>query len=180
MGENVVFIQGEQIDLLVKNIEHVKIYHKWVNNPIVRKYLSVEIPLSLEEIKKQWFPDYKDDKNIWFEIWYKENQIPIGMVGLFKINYIYQTAEIGIFIGETKYWGKGIGTEAVNMILDYAFNTLNFRKILGGVNTTNTQSLKMFKKVGFIEEGHLKDMEFINGEWTDLKWLSIFKKDRNG
>jgi len=68
MGENVIFIQGEHIDLLVKNIENVKLYHKWVNNPVVRKYLSVEIPLSLEEIKKEWFPDYKDDKNIWFEI----------------------------------------------------------------------------------------------------------------
>jgi len=101
------------------------------------------------------------------------------MVGLFKTNYIYRTAELGIFIGETENWRKGIGTEVVNLILNYAFNTLNFLKILVSVNATNTQSLKMFKKVGFVEEGHLKDMEFINGEWTDLKKLSIFKKDRN-
>ncbi len=180
MGEKVVFIQGEQIDLLVKNIDHSKIYHKWVNNPIVRKYLSVEVPESLEVIKKEWFPDYRDYKNIWFEIWHKEDQIPIGMVGLIRINYIYRNAEIGIYIGETEYWGKGIGTEVVNLMLDYAFNTLNIHKIVVGVNANNTQSLKMFKKIGFVEEGHLKDMEFINGEWTDFKWLSIFKKDRKG
>ena len=178
MGENIVFIQGKQINLSVKSIEHSKIYHKWVNNPIVRKYLSVEIPLSLEEIKKEWFPDYKDDKNIWFEIWHKEDQIPIGMVGLFRTNYIYRTAEIGIFIGETSYWGKGFGTEAVSMILDYAFNTLNFRKITVGVNETNIQSVKIFKKIGFVEEGHLKDMEFINGEYTALKWFGMLKKDK--
>jgi RimJ/RimL family protein N-acetyltransferase len=101
------------------------------------------------------------------------------MVGLFKANYIYRNAEIGIFIGETEYWGNGFGTEAINMILDYAFNTLNFRKIIAEVNETNIQSLEMFKKVGFVEEGHLKEMEFIDGEWTDLKWFGIFKKDRN-
>ena len=37
MVENVVFIRGEQIDLLVKDIKHIKIYHKWVNYPAVRK-----------------------------------------------------------------------------------------------------------------------------------------------
>ncbi|MFX1357151.1 MAG: GNAT family N-acetyltransferase [Promethearchaeota archaeon] len=179
MGENIVFIQGKRIDLLVKKIENIKIYHKWVNNPIVRKYLSVEIPLSLEEIKKEWFPDYKDDKNIWFEIWHKLDQIPIGMIGLFKINYVYRTAEIGIFIGETNYWKKQFGTEAVSMIIDYAFNTLNIRKFVVAVNETNIQSLKMFEKIGFVEEGHLKDMEFINGKSTALKWLGMLKKDKD-
>ena len=180
MGENMIFIRGAQIDLLVKNKEHIKIYHKWVNNPIVRKYLSVFVPEPLEVMKKEWFPDSKDDKNIWFEIWHKEDQIPIGMVGLFDVNYIYRRAEIGIFIGEIEYWGKGLGTEAIDMMLDYGFTTLNFCKILACVNVTNTQSLEMCKKIGFVEEGHLKDMELINGEWTDVKWLGIFKLGRKG
>ena len=55
MGENVVFLRGEQIDLLVKNIEHINIYHKWVNNPIARTYFGVDIPVTLEVIKKEWF-----------------------------------------------------------------------------------------------------------------------------
>ena len=36
MGENVAFLRGEQIDLIVKTIEHINTYHKWVNDPIVR------------------------------------------------------------------------------------------------------------------------------------------------
>ena len=178
MGENVVFIRGEQIDLLVKNIEHIKIYHKWVNNPIVRTYFGVELPKTLEVMKKEWFPDVRDEKNIWFEIWNKEDQIPIGLIGFFQIYNIHRRAEIGIIIGEPEYWGKGIGTEAVNMMIDYGFNTLNYRKILAGVNTPNTRSLGMFKKLGFIEEGHQKDMDFFDGKWTDIKLFCIFKKDR--
>ncbi|MFX0147606.1 MAG: GNAT family N-acetyltransferase [Candidatus Hodarchaeota archaeon] len=178
MGENTIFLQGERIDLLVKNIDNIKIYHKWVNNPDIRTYLSMEVPESLEVIKKDWFPDYRNTENIWFEIWHKEDQIPIGMVGLIKINYIYRHAELGIFIGESEYWGKGIGTEAVNLILKYAFDTLSFHKIAVSINVNNTKSLKMLKKIGFIEEGHLKEVELINGKWTDVKWLGLLKKDR--
>ena len=177
MGEHVAFLPGECIDLLVKNRENINIYHKWVNNPIIRKYIGVEIPETLEVIKKEWFPDERDEKNIWFEIWHKEDRIPIGMVGLFKVDNISRRAEIGIFIGEPEYWGKGIGTEAVNMMLDYGFNTLNCHKILACVNVPNTQSLKICKKLGFIEEGHQKDMDFIDGKWIDIKLFGIFKKD---
>ena len=180
MGEHVVFLRGEQIDLVVKNIEHIKIYHKWVNNPIARIYFGVDIPVTLEVIKKEWFPDTRDEKNIWFEIWHKEDQIPIGLVGFFQIFNIVRRAEIGIIIGEPEYWGKGIGVEAVNLMFDYGFNTLNYHKILAGVNTSNTRSLRMCKKLGFIEEGHQKDMDFIDGKWDDVKLLAIFKKDRKG
>jgi len=178
LGENVVFLRGEKIDLLVKNIEHINIYHKWVNNPITRTYFGVDIPVTLEVIKKEWFPDVRDEKNIWFEIWHKEDQILIGLVGFFQIYNIHRRAEIGIIIGEPEYWGKGIGVEAVNLMFDYGFNTLNYQKILAGVNASSTRSLGMCKKLGFIEEGHQKDMDFIDGKWDDIILFGMFKKER--
>ena len=180
MGESVIFLRGEQIDLVIKTIEHIKMYHKWVNNPIVRNYISVELPVTLEFMKKEWFPDVKDEKSVWFEIWHKEDQIPIGMVGFFQIFNIHRRAEIGIFIGEPEYWGKGIGPEAINLMLDYGFNTLNYHKILASVNATNTRSLGMCKKLGFIEEGHQKDMDFIDGKWVGVILFGMFDKVRKG
>ena len=180
MDESVVFIPGEQIDLVVKNIDHIKIYLKWVNNPIVRKYISIEIPETLEVMKKEWFPDERDEKNIWLMIWHKEDHKPIGMTGFFKSDHINRNTELGIFIGEPEYWGKGIGVEVGNLMFDYGFNTLNFHKIVAGVNTSNKRSLGMCKKLGFVEEGHQKEMEFIDGKWEDIKWFGIFKKDRLG
>jgi len=174
---NVVFLQGEMIDLLVKNKEHVDTYLKWINDPTIAKFISVYIPQTLEVIKKEWFPEYLDEKNIWLEIWHKKDQKTIGMVGLFKIIAPYRRGEIGIFIGEIDYWGKGIGTIAVEMMIDYAFNVLNLHKIVLEVNVTNIRSITMFKKLGFIEEGHLKDMEFIDGEWTDNKIFGLINKN---
>ena len=180
MGESVVFLRGEQIDLVVVNIEHINIYHEWVNDPIVRKFLNMEFPTTLEVMKKEWFGDRRDESKIWFEIWHKEDQVPIGMTGFFQISYIHRRAEIGIYIGKPKYWGKGIGGEAINIMFDYGFTTLNFHKIVAGVNATNTRSLGMCKKLGFIEEGHQKDMDFIDGKWNSNILFAMFKKDRVG
>jgi len=140
----------------------------------------VDLPETLEVMKKEWFPEVRDEKNIWFEIWHKEDQIPIGLVGFFQISNIHRRAEIGIFIGEPEYWGKGIGAEAIRLTLDYGFDTLNYRKIVAGVNAPNTRSLGMCKKCGFVEEGHQKEMDFFDGKWTDIILLGIFNKDRKG
>lgn len=180
MGESAVFLKGERIDLVVKNIEHIQTYHKWVNDAVIRTYISVELPVTLEVIKKEWFPDEIEEKSVWLEIWHKEDQLPIGMIGFFQISNIHRRAEIGIFIGELEYWGKGIGPEAINLMLDYGFNTLNYRKIIASVNAPNTRSLGMCKKAGFIEEGRQKEMDFIDGKWTDIILIAIFKKDRKG
>ena len=171
-------IQGEQIKLVVINIEHIKIYHKWENNPIIRKYQHVEIPITLEIMKKEWFPDVRDKKKIIFEIWYKKDKIPIGLIDVHKISSIRRRAEIYICIGEPEYWGKGIGTEAVGLMLNHGFNTLNYRKIVARVNTCNIQSLKIFNKFGFIEKRQLrKERIYIDKKKTIIKVLVKLKKD---
>lgn len=57
MGESVVFLRGVEIDLVVVNKEHINIYHEWVNDPIVRKFLNMEFSTTLEVMKKEWFGD---------------------------------------------------------------------------------------------------------------------------
>ena len=178
----IIFIQGEQIDLLVKNIEHINIYLKWENNPIIRKYQDVKFPITLEIMKKKYFLNVRDEKKITFEIWHKKDEIPIGLIDFHGICSIRRRAEIYICIGEIEYWGKGIGTEAIDLILNYGFNTLNYRKIIAKVNENNKRSLKMFKKADFIGKRHLrrhlkKERMFIDGKWTTVKLLTITNKN---
>ena len=173
----IVFIRGEQIDLVVKNIEHIDKYLKWENDPIIRKYQYKDIPITLEIMKKKYFSNVRDEKNITLEIWYKKDKVPIGLIDFHKIHY--KRAEIYICIGEIEYWGKGIGTEAVNLMLNYGFNTWNYRKIVAKVNINNKQSLKMFKKAGFIKKKrHLrKERMKLDGKKTIVKLLVITNKN---
>lgn len=177
----IVFIRGEQIDLVVKNIEHIDKYLKWENDPIIRKYQYKDIPITLEIMKKKYFSNVRDEKKITLEIWYKKDKVPIGLIDFHEIHR--KRAEIYICIGEIEYWGKGIGTEAVDLILNYGFNMLNYCKIMAKVNIDNKRSLKIFKKADFIEKRrlkeriHLKERMFINGKWTTVKLLVITNKN---
>ena len=179
MSESIPFLKGERIDLVIMNLEHLKIYQKWINDPDVNKYLRIIRPNSYEGMKKLWFPDHQEYGDIiWLEIWHKVDEKPIGMIGLYDLwKPPYRRGHLSLWIGESEYWGKGLGVEILKLLIDYAFFKLNFHKVIGEVNTTNTRSLKMCKKFDFIEEGHQKDMEYIEGEWTDIKLLAIFKKD---
>jgi RimJ/RimL family protein N-acetyltransferase len=178
MDENIIFIKGERVNLVVKTKNHIELYHKWINDPEVGKWLDVFLPEPLEVIDKEWFPEEKDEKGFWLEIWHKESHKPIGIVGLFRIHPQYHNAEFGIFIGENNYWGKGLGTEAAELMVTYGFKTLNLHKIMAGVNATNNWSIKMHEKVGFIEEGYLKEMEYIDGNWTDVIMFGLLRENK--
>tara|TARA_R110002126_G_scaffold39767_1_gene117585 strand:+ start:50156 stop:50677 length:522 start_codon:yes stop_codon:yes gene_type:complete len=100
-----------------------------------------------------------------------------GIISLGLKNDVYQkNGEIGYWIGEP-FWGKGVVTEAVNLILKYAFSELNLERIYGGIFSTNIGSMKVLEKNGFIKEGILKNTIFKNSELQDEHLYSILKDD---
>src|SRR3712207_92303 len=64
-----------------------------------------------------------------FAIYERAALRPIGTAGLRDINYAHGTAERGMGIGEADCWGKGYGTEATRLLLDYAFDALGLRNV---------------------------------------------------
>ena len=66
-----------------------------------------------------------------------------------NVNHIFRKAELGIFVGEKEYWGKGYGTEATELLLDFAFNILNLNSIMLIVNSFNERAIKSYEKCGF-------------------------------
>jgi RimJ/RimL family protein N-acetyltransferase len=80
-------------------------------------------------------------------------------------------------IGEKEYWGKGYGTEAKMLLLHYAFDTLNLRKICSSVISFNERSHKYSLKCGYKEEGRRKAQLFRDGKYWDEIQLAVFRKD---
>lgn len=98
-----------------------------------------------------------------------------GAVGLVPQSDIYRkTAEIGYWIGEP-YWGKGIATEAVRMLVDYGFNKLNLIRIYTGVFENNPASCRVLEKAGFTREAVFKKAVIKNGMIMDEVRYSILK-----
>lgn len=82
----------------------------------------------------------------------KQTGLPVGACSLSAISWVHQTAEIGYWLGR-KYWGKGIMTEAVRCLIDYAFEDLDLERIEGRCFAHNRGSAKVLEKVGFEYEG---------------------------
>ena len=175
---NFTFIQGEIIDLVPLNSEHINLYVKWENNPNVRIYARNIIPRTAEDMKKFFEPSKDKIKNeINFEIWHKKTNKPIGYGVVTEIDWYAQKAFLGLNIGEPEYWGQKIGEEATRLMVEYAFNELNMYKIYAGINSANIGSWRCAEKNGFTREAIFKKNSYVNGKYYDTFFYSLFKED---
>lgn len=140
---------------------------KWRNQPFVRNmFLQKEI--LTKEIHENWMSTMVKTKKVeQFIIYLKENDKAIGTVFLKNIDMENKQAEYGNFIGEPEYLGKGYGSDAGNVLIQYAFNQLNLKKIFLRVLKTNVRAIRAYKKMGF------HDMNKLEGIREDLIFMEI-------
>jgi RimJ/RimL family protein N-acetyltransferase len=173
-----VFIKGKQIDLLPLNPDHVNLYCKWENEPAVRKYDRTEIPFTVEDSKKYLEPsENKVKSKVMFEIFHKEDKKPIGFCELSEITWTNRNAYIGLLIGEIEYWGHGIGTEVIELMINYGFNELNLSKIKIEALEPNKGSIKCIERNGFKPEGRLRKEIYVDGLYYDLFIYGMLKEE---
>lgn len=173
------FLYGDRIDLRPSDSDHKHLYVKWMNIPEARTFAHNAFPITKESID-QWFEPQEDQtpEFISFEMWHKEDEKPIGFVGLNHINWVNRNANVFIRIGEIEYWRKGYATEAAQMVIDYAFQELDLHKIFAGVHTPNIASWKVAEdKIGLIKEAVLKDDVYVNGEYHDVYKYRLLRNE---
>jgi RimJ/RimL family protein N-acetyltransferase len=172
---SVVFLKGKNVDLRPVMKSDVPHLVRWFNDPEVRYFLEAYLP-QMEQDEEKWVEGLSKDKkeNIVLVILTKASK-PIGVMGIHNIRWRDRVATTGASIGEKEYWGKGLGSEAKMLLLDYAFNTLNLRKICSNAIAYNERSIRYSLKCGYQEEGRLKAHIFRAGEYHDLVQLAIFR-----
>lgn len=112
-----------------------------------------------------------------FAIVLLDGDILIGSISLHNIDHLNRNAYIGIFIGGKENRGKGYGSEAVRLILDYGFQTMNLHSINLTVHADNYGGIRCYEKVGFREAGRLPEALFINGKYVDKIYMSILESE---
>ena len=171
-------ITGERLYLSPVNPDDYEIYTKWLNDPEVVGYLSLRTQLvSLPAERKAL--EMLTDGGYNFAIVRLEDNVLIGNVGLGNINEASRRAELGIFIGEAENRNRGYGAEAINLLLDYGFNTLNLHNIELTLNGDNDRALVCYKKVGFREYGRRREGLFKNGKYMDYICMDILDREFN-
>ncbi len=172
------FIDGNEIAFLPLNSEHVKLYAIWRNRPNVRVFGRSVLPKTVEEIKRLFESSTREmPDSVDFELWHKKDQKAIGDAGVFNINWFNRSAKMGLIIGEPDYWGQHIGSEATQLLVNYAFNELNINKLYCEIISPNTGSIRCAENNGFTREAILKNDVFIDGEYKDTYLYSLLREE---
>lgn len=127
---------------------------------------------------RQWIEKHFDDYLAYeFEIRTLEDDQVIGTTGLDGNMKFHADAFVGIGIGEPEFWGKGYGTEAMNLILQYVFMELNLQRVSLDVFEYNPRAIRSYEKAGFSHEGRLRGALLREGKRWDLLYMGILRDE---
>jgi RimJ/RimL family protein N-acetyltransferase len=166
---------GEKCYLSPIDLEDTNLYAEWLNSEEVFQYLLVGTSIVSYESEKEIL--LRLSKEHVYGIIENENNTLIGNVGLVSVNHIHKTAEVGIFIGRKEYWGKGYGTEALKLLIDYSFRILGIENIMLKVFDYNVRAKKCYEKVGFKVIGERRKAHYYNNERHNDIYMDIIKED---
>jgi RimJ/RimL family protein N-acetyltransferase len=173
-------IYGESTRLRAVEREDLSRFVIWLNDPEVLAGLSLFLPLSMGE-EEQWFQNMlkapASEHPLVIEISEGDEWVPVGNCGFHQIEWKNRSGELGIFIGEKRYWNKGYGTEVMKLLLRHGFNTLNLHRIFLRVFSNNLRAVRSYEKAGFVHEGCMRLAEYRDGRYVDVLLMSVLRSE---
>jgi RimJ/RimL family protein N-acetyltransferase len=175
-------IEGELVSLkeFTKDNLFDERYHQWLRdiqvvNTIGRnEYLA---PLQFSKIEEYVERLLESETDYLFAIYTKNTDLFIGTLKIGSIDWYNRTADLGIMIGDKKFWKKGLAKNALQIACNYAFEHLNMRKLTGGCLAVNIAMSKCFERLGFLNEGLRRKQNFFEGRYIDHLIYGLFKED---
>ncbi len=179
-AEPIINIRGVKVGLGPLTREHLPTFTRWENDFTTGFYSGTPMrPRSLEAITAHLEEDLKGESRdrVGFIIYDLSTLKPIGDVVLREIWPVQGTAEMGISIGEKPYWGKGYGTEATTLILDYAFHALGLHNVMLRTADYNERAIGAYRRAGFREIGRRRESWKIGGRAYDTLYMECLSTE---
>jgi len=164
------FIEGKTVDLRPLSLEDVNdTYIGWLNDAEVCAYNSHHRYPNTRELAVEYVTRIRSQKSdLVLAVIAKDASKHIGNISLQNMDPVNRSAEFAILMGDKDSWGKGIGTEAAQLIVKHGFEQLNLHKIYCGTSEENIAMQKLAASLGFKEEGRSRQETFKNGSFRDV------------
>lgn len=174
------YLKSERIVLREYRMEDLPYMRKWVNNFDITNnlhdiFIYPQTMHDTESFLKMMAEGKGESKG--FIIAAPDTLEYIGQIDLHRIDWKNRSAILGIVIGREEYLGKGIGKEAIELIQEFVFNTLNLNRLELEVYEFNARAFKCYIKCGFVEEGRLRKKLFRQGKYWDVIQMGILKEE---
>ena len=149
---------------------------EWLADAEVRRWLAaLDAPPTLED-EIDWYEDTRaNPDNVLWSIETLDGRL-VGTVEL-RCTPRAQRAELGIAIQDKTQWNNGYGTEAVRLVVDYGFDELELNRVELTTDEENVRGRRCYEKVGFVEEGLLRQHRLIDGKFGNTIFMAMLKEE---
>ncbi len=173
------FLEGRVCYLRPFSEQDIPTWTSWFNHPVTTQLLEQGyFPTTTLNQKERFERLGTSTQDLQLAVVERERNQLVGTIALHHIDWIHRTGDISIVIGDDSARGKGIGGEAVKLLVKHAFGKLNLNKLTAGVVAINEASLKLFQSVGFKEEGRLRQQLYMEGRYQDVYRLGLLASER--
>ncbi len=177
MLDSTLILKGNTIYLRPLRVEDAnETYLSWLQDKEVMSGIATS-GYTLENLKEYVIEKTGSANVHFFAICNSENNEHIGNIKLDFHDQRANVSELGLLIGNKNYWGKGVGSEACQLVLKYGFETLGLRKIYLAVYENNPRAIRLYEKLGFKVEGRLRKHVCVDDAYFDKYLMGIFKEE---
>lgn len=171
----VVFYPGKRIYFRPVEVDDEPLLKRFINNPENWRFLRHGQPLNSVR-EREWIESLgKGTTDYVFGVVLKGPDRLIGVTGLHQVSATDRSAVFGINIGDRAYQGRGYGREATELVLKYAFEELNLNRVELAVYADNWRAIRMYQKVGFVQEGCARQARYSGGRYQDEYRFGILR-----
>jgi ribosomal-protein-alanine N-acetyltransferase len=169
-----VFLDGETVSLRTIEEEDLPFLQEAINHPSVWRGIGRPDPVNMEQEREFFEEHVSGDDAVALSVT-TGPETPVGTVSL-TINQEAHRAELGYWIAPD-HQGKGYGTEAAAVLVDYGFRQRGFHRIEARAFEFNEPSRRLLESIGFTHEGTIRDGQFIDGEYQDTLWYGVLEDE---
>ena len=179
--ETTPFLDGDTLYLRPLSVDDLAGgYSNGLNDPEVSAHNSHHVfPYTLAQARGYVESVRNDPQNLVLAIVAKDTGTHIGNIALQNIDPVSRNAEYSIVIGDKNYWGKGVASEASQLLFAHGFNALNLHRIYCGTSSTNAAMQKLAAKLGMKEEGLRREALYKDGAYADIIEYGMLREDFN-
>jgi RimJ/RimL family protein N-acetyltransferase len=171
---------GNLVRLREYRKEDLPMVVQFMNDREIRRNLApgITFPLTMNDEMK-WFENNSgmSTSHYGFAIETLDDAKYIGGCGVHNIDWKNRHADVGIFIGDRTFLGKGYGTDAMKILTAFVFEEMNMHKIRLEVYAFNERAIRCYEKCGYSEEARFREELFRDGAYHDIVRMVLFRRD---
>ncbi len=174
----IINIRGQRVGLGPLDMSMLHAMTRWINDFGTARTLAMDPVPMTEQQERQWLEGASSGQNgIVFAIYDLGDMVLVGSPNLFDIDHRHKTCELGIAIFDPGRRGKGLGTEAVRLITDYAIHGLEMHNVQLATYEYNHAGQRAYRKAGFKEYGRRREARLHNGKRWDIIFMDVLASE---